>query len=576
MAIIDDWSVTRSNGNIRYVGDPHGGASPSYATVIELHRFLQDLADDASSTGNDEIDITDLLPSDRSTDNIIKLLGIYNIDQTASEHLYDGSIIQGTGITEVIYDGIVNFGNADVQIQIIQNGVVIASDFWNQAGVGLNPSALQGISHRFMIKVRDAGQDIDGRRLIGLSRTFGNTYDEFSINGSTRGNNVLALKDSADLNNTTPIGTVGASTGTWSSVVMTTEGYTLLDVDNDGTDEEYISEWTKGARSSINDLYERFKWRTRDGMTTTIYGIPGELFRGVTHEIPVDTKSGVNFAAFESISWPTGTGQMLAIDSVSAPTKMWIQLLTGVAPVNSDAIDSVATTAACLVNGTVIDRSATINKPAIGTSTGTALLGAYGFGIKLLDLSPTDKTTDLSNTVINPPNSVTFTVAGLKPAEDRVLVAPHLGTDSEGNPAIEKNQLTTTAVAINGAVTSIPVTTAIPLDTPTSGNRTIRIKLTSGKYREVPFTAYSGSAFTIPSTNFSSDPVAASSDVWIAYVDELASGTTAAFSSIFQSSRNLVVLVRDGGIASPIKQFITSATLSSSGGSVTAIRTSDA
>ena len=48
-----DWSVTRSNGNIRYIGDDHDGASPSYATVIEFHRWLQDLADDASSSGDE-------------------------------------------------------------------------------------------------------------------------------------------------------------------------------------------------------------------------------------------------------------------------------------------------------------------------------------------------------------------------------------------------------------------------------------------------------------------------------------------------------------------------------------------
>ena len=74
-----DWSITRSTGDIRYIGDDHGGASPSYATVIEFHRALQDFADDASSVGDDQLDITDANPSDRSTDNIITLLGSYNI-----------------------------------------------------------------------------------------------------------------------------------------------------------------------------------------------------------------------------------------------------------------------------------------------------------------------------------------------------------------------------------------------------------------------------------------------------------------------------------------------------------------
>src|SRR6056300_1612798 len=160
-----DWEITRSSGNIRYIGADHDGTAgtngrttPTYATVIEFHRALQDFADDASSSGDDQLDITDDNPSDRSTDNIITLLGSYNIDDTASEHLYDGSIIQSSG--DVIYDGIVNFGNAPT-IQVVQNGTVIADDWWNNDpqgnSLGLNSDPAGGISHRFMVKVRTGG-----------------------------------------------------------------------------------------------------------------------------------------------------------------------------------------------------------------------------------------------------------------------------------------------------------------------------------------------------------------------------------------------------------------------------------
>jgi len=136
MAIVAaDWTVDRQTGNIRYIGDDHNGAAPSYATVIELHRWLQGLADDPTSSGDDELDMTDVLPSSRATDNLITLLGSYNIDDGAAEHLYDGSIVQGTGGTEAYYDGIVNFGNLGVVVQIHQNGAVLADDFWNW-GVG--------------------------------------------------------------------------------------------------------------------------------------------------------------------------------------------------------------------------------------------------------------------------------------------------------------------------------------------------------------------------------------------------------------------------------------------------------
>ena len=150
-------------------------------------------------SGDDEVDITVPTPSVRSTDNIITLINGFNIDDTAAEHLYLGSIIQGAGGTEVIYDGFNVIGASD-NIQIIQNGAVLADDWWNSNG-GLNSDSANGISHRFMLKVRDAGADIDGRRIIATTRNFTFTYGEFGINGTARGINVIALTQSSDLNN---------------------------------------------------------------------------------------------------------------------------------------------------------------------------------------------------------------------------------------------------------------------------------------------------------------------------------------------------------------------------------------
>ena len=566
MTLVDtDWDVTRATGNIRYIGDDHSGASPSYATVIELHRWLQDLADDASSVGDDEVDITDELPSNRSTDNIITLLGNYNIDDNAREHLFDGSIIQNGG--DVIYDGIVNFGNPAVQIQIIQNGAVLADDWWNYNNAGLNADATSGISHRFLIKTRDSGVDIDNRRIIGTNRRYTYTYGEFVINATARGNNVLALKDSSDLNNTTVSGTVAG----WTTIVNNSEGYIEIDVNNDGTPEPYYSEWDKAAYS-INQFYERMKYLTRDGSAETIYGLNGELFRGITHQIVISSPSGT-FVEPESLSWGTGatagTGQLLAIDSVTAGTKMWIQLLTGVAPNGNTITGNGGATATA---GTVTERG--ISTPMCGASTGSALISGYGFALETADLTKDDRIKDLNNATNAPPNLVTYLVGGLVSGEDRILVAPWDGSsvDAEGNPAIDKSQMITNAGYSGAAVTSVVMTTAIPSDTPATGG--IRIETTSGKYQEVEYTSWSGSTFTIVSTDFSGDIIPNGADVWIAYIDELATGTTATFQSLFNTDRDLVVICRDGGV-SPIKQFISAGSLGSSGGSITVIRTSD-
>lgn len=414
----DDWSIDRATGNIRYIGYDHTGASvitttnfvvgdyymirvvgdtdftaigasantvgvrfeasgvgggttgtatqiASYATVIQFHRWIGALADDPAFVGDDEHDIIDQEATNRSTDNIITLKdytatsGVsYNVTLTEIEHLYDGSITQGTGPTEERWDGIVNFGNQDVHIQTVQDGSVIADDYWNygwQGGShsgatdatvltdstqswttdewigywiknttdgsvgkvvsntattitvddlyggtsddwvaadvytiakGINFDSGQGISHRFMVKVREDGVDINRRRLLGQSRRYTNTYSEFPINGTNPGNNVYALSDTGDLNNTTAWVTIDALAD-----ITNTEGFRLIDISGDGTDEEYYSEWTRGA-NTINVFYEYLKHTSADTTTETLQGENGELHRGPNVSVPYDLETG--------------------------------------------------------------------------------------------------------------------------------------------------------------------------------------------------------------------------------------------------------------------------------------------
>lgn len=563
--VATDWSITRSTGNIRYVGDLHGGASPSYATVIELHRALQDFADNATSSGDDQLDITDANPSQRSTDNIITLINGYNIDDASAEYLYDGSIVQAGG--DEIYDGVVNFGNT-ATIQVVQNGAVLTNDYWNQtAHKAATGDAAAGISHRFLVKVRNGGSDIDGRRLIGLSRTYGNTYSEFSINGSTRGNNVLALSEGTDLNNGTASGTVAGYTS-----IVFTAGYQQIDITGDGVDEDYYVQWDKGTQT-INDTYERVKYLTRDGTSDTLFGLNGLLFRGITHEIDLSGTSSGTFdaAGFEPVSWTGGTGQMLAVDNATAgsATKMWIQLLTGTAPSSGTLITAGTSGATVTTTGSATERDVP-TASVLGVSTGSAIIGAFGVGFDPNDVTANDDFTDLTGTLREPPNNVTFTVSGVVATEDTILVAPSTGAQST---TIDTAQLSLNTTLSGATETSVVVTTAIPSDTPSSG--TIRIQTDAGLYRRVAYTSFSGSTFTIASTDFSTDNATAANNVFISYIDKVASATSETFTVVYNADRELVVKVRDGG-ATPIVEFLSPATLGSGGGSSAAIRTSDA
>ena len=241
MAIADDWSVAIS-GAIRYTG------SGTTYSVLELHRFLQDLADDAQATGDDLVDITTDTPSDRATDQILTLNSPYNIDDTAARYLYDGSITQSGGDT--VYSGLTVVGTveAGTEIMIVQDGQVLPP-WW---GTGVNADAANNIIMQLLIKSRDGGADIDGKRILSFAREFGDTWAEFP---TTLGlaNSVSALSSLNDLNNETAAATVRA----WSTIAMTEADASvrLIDINNDGSNEEYYEEWDKGSQS-LNDTFE--------------------------------------------------------------------------------------------------------------------------------------------------------------------------------------------------------------------------------------------------------------------------------------------------------------------------------
>lgn len=564
MSINTDFAINATTKVISYGGAAHGATGAGYYTVLELHRWLQDLADDAGSTGDDYMDISRATPSDKQFDTIITLVNGYTIDTAASEHLYGGSIIQANGDT--IYDGVQVIAGAGAHIQVIQNAAVLSNDFWNSVpfgtGIkGLNPDAANGIACRFMVQVRTSASDIDGRRLLLQTREFGFTYTEFKINGTSRGINVAALTYAADLNNATASGTVA----TWSDVTNLSAGYIGIDVNADSTNEFYYAKWDRASRT-INQFYERMKYLTRRGETTTLYGLPGHLFRGITHEVTVTTPRTSTIAEGAAASWTGGTGQILARDSAGTATKLWIQLLTGVAPTASQTITVGGGSVTSGTGTPSVER--TLSFPFCGVSTGSAIIGAYGFALETADLSVNDKLFDLTNTLRNPPNLVTFTVSGLVGGQDYILVGPGSGG------ALLESQFALDGALTGAAVTAVLVTGAIPADTPATG--TIRVKRVNGAFSRHVYTAWSGSTFTIGSTDFSSNNAANATNAYISYVDVLAASTTAAFQSTYVSDRELFVRRRYGAVGAPTKTFETSATLGVSGGSVTVQRLSDA
>jgi hypothetical protein len=559
MAIGNDFSIA-ANGDIRHVS-----GSTTY-TVLEFHRWLQDLADQQQGSGDDLLDITSVTPSARATDNIITLNSPYNIDDSAAEYLYDGSIEQKGG--DELYSGLVVVGSTagTTTLQVVQNKVLYKGDtpFW---GTGINANAAANILCRMLIKTRTGGADVDGKRILVYAREWGHTYAEFSVTMGL-GNSVAAIFTTSDLNNTTAVGTVATWTG-----ITNTEGYQTIDLQNGDGAQPYYSQWNRDIYS-INQLYERAKWLTRRGTSSNVHGLDGELFRGITHQWAFNNGGGsASFTQNEHLTWGTGAtageGILIAISTLTGATgTMWIQLIAGVAPTNTLTITGVTSGRHVDVNGSVTARS--LSPVFLGQSTGSALIGAFGIGVEAADLTQNDKVFDLTNTLRTPPNNQNFTVSGLVVGEDRVLV-----TNDSGSVGIDYDQMTLGTTLNASGRTQVDVGAGnIPADTPQTGN--LRIKLDTGIYRLQPYTSHDGSRyFTIPSTDYSgANAATAGNNVFLAYIDKLAGATSEAVTLKYNANRTMFVRVRDGG-GTPIKTFEATAVFGTAGGGTTAIRTSD-
>jgi len=631
MAIADDISVA-ANGDIRYTG------TTSAYTVLELHRFLQDLADNATSSGDDLLDITDNTPSERSTDNIVTLINNYNIDDALSQKLYDGSISQASGST--VYSGLRVLGsvnNSSTELQIIQDNSKLTAFWGDQSAGGLNGNASAGILMRCLIKSRENGVDIDGKRIRVQSRHWGDSYSFFDV-ALGLGENVAAISTTPDAQNDTSQVTVTAYTH-----VTNTEGLQTIDLINGNGAQEYYSKWTYGADTSgdqLKGMWEFTKDLTGTGTAKTIHGLNGELFLGITHNFAYDGEAGTGPADNDVLSWgtaivydneasgpftvgeaihentatPVWKGRILAIqddgltgtlivdiesgtvtnnetftgqtsaataDVNGTPTavsssgscivlaadddgiigNIYMQLIKGTAPANNTVLyEDGAVANMITVNGSVTSR--TVSPHFLGSYTGT-IIGAYGIGITPSDITASDSIEDLTGTAQIPPNNVTFTVSGLVSGEDRVLVTP------ESGGVIDQTILNADIGNTAGNGTLV-VKETIPSDYPSAG--TVRA-FNGTNFDRIEYTSFTGSTFTLTGTLPAT--IADNSDVFISYLDKLATSTSEAFTVVYNLDAPLFVRIRDGGAASPIKTFESTATLGSAGGSITIIRTPD-
>lgn len=641
MAFLDDFTVA-VNGDIR-----HSSGTATY-TVLEMHRALQSIADDQYPISSDDlVAIFSDDPSERATDNIITLNDYsgaggptYNIDATAAEYLYDGSVTQRGG--DERYSGLVVVGSvpAGTELVLIQNGAILTS-YW---GTGLNAVPADNILLRLCVLSRADGVNIDGARIRVQAREQGDTFAEFNATLGL-GNSTAAIFTGNDLNYST------TNFAGWS--IPATEGYQLLDVADDGSANEpyYLTfNWVSGSAGvRANDVYEYWKEQSIRGSSNTIFGgLDTEIFHGLDtswtytgtdHAESVDVGwgtyintgavSGGPFTVGEVVNFGSSLakGRVLFVDTVD--TSLLVALESGT-PTNGETVTGASSGASAtlsagpsgatsgggvirtmavdttgnelwgqVIKGTAPSASATVhlgsdltvthtvttptaiavNANWIGSSTGTALIGGKGIAMNdSADTTQSDSFTPLNTgTPVSPPNFQNFTVSGCVVGEDYVLV-----TNDNGSTNIDVSQMTVDDGPYVGAsVTAISVGVGnIPADTPATG--TIRVERADGTYSRHAYTGYDNTTtgdFTVPSFDASTNNVPASANVYVSYIDKLATVTNEEVSIRYNAPRTMFVRVRDGGTAGdnqPIKGYETTAAFGSGGGGATVTRTSDA
>jgi hypothetical protein len=265
MPIGSDFSIT-STGDVR-----HASGTTVY-TVLELHQWLQDLADDAAAAGDDALDILAPNPSkldgprDAAVASRLNLLSsgavVFNIDDTAAQFINFGSIKQQSAAVQ--YSGLKTIGGivAASPIYVVQNGNKITS-FWSDGHI------------QILVKVKAAGSLIDSGNVTAFSRKWGQTYSHFDVNLAAGGESNAALSTSVDGN----ILLSEVAAAALSAKVSVAFGDTSQDMGNGNGSKLYKGTIALSGGCTLQEAYQYLQYLTRENSAATLNGVPGWRYR---------------------------------------------------------------------------------------------------------------------------------------------------------------------------------------------------------------------------------------------------------------------------------------------------------
>lgn len=411
-------TITPSDFSISAGGDLRSAAGSTVYDVLDLHAWLQDLADNAGPTTDDNVSILGANPSElagkRNTARpmALTLLGALNIDDATSQRFRFGSIEQASGA--VLYTGVNTIGSglAGRAHYVVQNGSKYnGGTKWWPAG-----------PPRALFKVRTGGAFIDSGLLTVYSREWGYTFSHFDVDGSPGGEQVAALSVAADANITR---LTGNYTGGSNTVTSTTPGFTVTVALGDtnqtlGTSGSKLYKgtisWTGGAR--LAEVWQALQWLCHESSNGTIGGAPGWRYRKLN--AAYTDVLAAPFGVLAGGRWFVAQGWWINPASLNALDLQAYQLISDDGTVVVPPV-AVAVSVGGLVVGDYVLVGKDNGSGGFDTASGRTASGTAGTSTVTLNLAPaSDVPTGAGRIRINGnPHSYTgisgTTVSGLSP-----------------------------------------------------------------------------------------------------------------------------------------------------------------
>ncbi len=304
-----------TNGNI--TGSAFVPGTDTRFTTLELHQWLQDLADDSAPTGDDNVSILGSNPSElagkrnASRPMALTLLNGINIDDEAAKWFKFGSIEQQSGA--VLYTGLKVLGTlvASSPIYIIQNAAKVTK-YWSDA---------DSANFQILLKAKTGGVLIDSGNATVYSRKYGQTYSHFDVNLAAGGEQAAALSTALDTNVNTAVMTSGVAAGYFSTAIGGTAtpgtqkitlayGDTTQDLGGGQGSLLHKGTITLDGSTSLSDAYQALMWACSESSTITFNAIPGFRYRVLPGQAYAEN-APAPFGAFAGGKWFVAQGWWL-------------------------------------------------------------------------------------------------------------------------------------------------------------------------------------------------------------------------------------------------------------------------